>query len=85
MTVRLADDGAIMLEGNCPVEDAETLARFLLLDPSAAVDWRTCEKAHAAVIQILLTARPLMRGSPRSAFLRDWVTPVVSRSPAIQR
>jgi hypothetical protein len=78
MTVRLTDDGAIMLEGDCPVEDAETLARFLLLDPSAAVDWRACDLAHTAVIQILLAARPTTRGPPRSAFLSDWAARPIS-------
>ncbi len=77
MTVRLADDGAIRLEGDCPAEDAETLARFLLLDPSAIVDWRNCEKAHTAVIQVLLAARPATTGPPRSAFLSDWVAPLI--------
>ena len=78
MTVRVADDGAIMLEGNCPAEDAETIARLLLLDPAAAVDWRACDHAHTAIVQVLLTARPVMLGPPRSLFLRNWVAPALS-------
>jgi hypothetical protein len=82
MTARVADDGAIMLEGNCPAADAETIARLLLLDPSATVDWRACDHAHAAIVQVLLTARPVMLGPPRSLFLRNWVAPVLSEAPS---
>lgn len=82
MTVRGADDGAIVLEGTCPAGEAETVARMLLLDPAAKVDWRACDHAHAAIVQVLLTARPVMVGPPRSAFLRDWVAPAIAGTPA---
>ena len=82
MTIRVADDGAIMLEGKCPAEDAETIARMLLLDPAATVDWRACDHAHTAIVQVLLTARPVMLGPPRSLFLRNWVAPVLSAAPS---
>jgi hypothetical protein len=78
MTVRLAEDGTIVLEGNCPAEDGETLARLLTLDPEAAVDWRSCQQAHTAVIQILLAVRPAMRGPPAVPMLRDWIEPIIS-------
>ena len=82
MTVRVADDGAVMLEGNCLAEDAETIARMLLLDPAASVDWRRCEHAHTAIVQVLLTARPAMLGPTRSFFLRNWVAPMLPEAPA---
>jgi hypothetical protein len=82
MTVRVADDGTIMLEGNCPAEDAETVARMLLLDPAASVDWRACDNAHTAIVQVLLAARPAMVGPPRSVFLRNWVAPALLVTPA---
>jgi hypothetical protein len=78
MTIRVADDGAIMLEGNCLPEDADAVARMLLLDPAASVDWRACDHAHTAIVQVLLTARPAMLGPPRSLFLRNWVAPLLS-------
>jgi hypothetical protein len=81
MTVRVTEQGAIMLEGSCPAEDAETIARMLLLDPDASVDWRACDHAHTAIVQVLLAARPVMVGPPRSLFLRDWVAPSLSRTP----
>jgi hypothetical protein len=70
-------DGSIVLEGRCPVEEAEPLVRLLSQDPRAAVDWRGCEDAHAAVVQVLLAARPTMIGPPVSWFLRDWVEPLL--------
>jgi hypothetical protein len=78
MTVRSAEDRTIVLEGHCPVEDAETLARLLSLTPAAAVDWRDCDYAHTAVIQILLAARPKMNGPPSGKPLRDWIEPLLS-------
>src|SRR6185369_7329494 len=57
MTVRLAQDGTIELEGVCPIEDAEALQRYLIADPQAGVDWRSCAAAHAALVQILLAAK----------------------------
>ena len=77
MTVRRAEDGTIVLEGRCPIEEAETLVRLLSLDPAAAVDWRACDHAHTAVVQILLAMRPATLGPPRTMFLRDWIEPAL--------
>jgi hypothetical protein len=77
MTVRTEPDGTIVLEGRCPIEDAETVARLLSLDPAAAVDWRSCEHAHTAVVQVLLAIRPPMRGPPGTATLRNWIEPML--------
>ena len=82
MTVRVAADGGIVLEGRCPVEDAEALQLFLIRHPSAQVDWSGCEQAHTAVLQVLMAARPQICGSARSEFLQDRVFPIVSRSQA---
>lgn len=73
MTVRLPDPATIRLEGDCPAEDAETLLRHLLDAPGATVDWRDCDTAHTAVIQVLLAARARLHGPPRGAFLRGMV------------
>jgi hypothetical protein len=61
VTVRRAADGAIMLEGSCPVEDAEPLLQMLLASPGSAVDWTACGSCHTAVVQVLVAAgvRPL--------------------------
>lgn len=75
MTVRLSAQGAIVLEGDCPSEDADALIRHLLVNPGCAVDWRACEAAHSAVIQVLMAARPRLVGPPAGEALRAWVEP----------
>ena len=66
-----ADDGAIELAGSCPAEDAERLLRQLLERPGSTIDWRSCEEAHGAVVQVLLASAAQMRGPPRGAFLQS--------------
>jgi len=77
MTVRLAEDGAILLEGPCPSEEAEVLLRFLLEAPGSTVDWSSCDHAHTAVVQVLLAVRPILRGPPRAPFLAKWIAPIL--------
>lgn len=79
MTVRALDSGEIRLEGRCPSADAETLLSRLAGDPDAVVDWRACEYAHAAVVQVLLAARPPMVGPAGGAFLETFVAPLIAR------
>lgn len=80
MTVRLAEDGTIVLEGGCPVEEAEMLQQLFLRHPAARIEWRNCNYAHTAVLQMLLAVKPEISSPPKSAFLRDWVYPILSRS-----
>lgn len=82
MTVRMAQDGSILLVGLCPSDDAEPLLQQLLASATAAVDWRACESAHSAVVQVLLVARRRMIGPPASPVLRDWVQPLLPPPPA---
>lgn len=79
MTIRLSAHGAIELDGTCGSEEADALLQHLLSTPAAPVDWRACTYAHTAIIQILLAARPVLRGPPASDFLRTYLAPAVSR------
>jgi len=79
VTVRLASDGIIELDGVCPNGDAEKLQQYLIADPHARVDWRSCTAAHTSVIQILLAAKPPLHGPPAGDFLRDHVDPLLKR------
>jgi hypothetical protein len=72
MSVRLAD-GVIVLEGDCPVDEAEALLELLLANPDAPVDWTDCNQLHTSVIQVLIVARRPMNGEPGSTFLRRWI------------
>ena len=80
MTVRGSQDGRVLLEGACPIEDAEPLLQLLLADPRAAVDWRGCETAHTAVLQVLLASGKTMIGPPTGAFLRDHVAAALAQA-----
>jgi hypothetical protein len=82
VTVRAADDGTIELADSCPAEDAERLLRQLLERPGSTVDWRSCEEAHGAVIQVLLASAALVRGPPRGAFLSRFVEPLLRQAEA---
>ena len=80
MTVRVAANGSIELNGVCPNEDAEKLQQYLIADPHAPVDWRTCVAAHTSVLQILLAAKPVLHGLPAGDFLRDHIAPLMRRA-----
>lgn len=80
MTVRTDDDGVILLEGACPIEDAEALLLSLSTSTDTVVDWRGCEAAHTAVVQVLLAASPRLIGPPASDFLAAHVSAMISKS-----
>jgi hypothetical protein len=75
MTVALSDDGAVRLEGDCPIDDAEALLRYLVETPGATIDWRDCERVHTAIVGVLLASGAPLRGPPAGAFLREWIAP----------
>lgn len=79
MTVRLADDGVIVLEGVCPIEDADRLLELRTADPDAVIDWRACDQAHSAVIQLLFIGDPKILGAPSGDFLRQMIGPQLKR------
>lgn len=79
MTVGIRD-GTIELAGDCSSDDAERLLAHLLADPQAAVDWRKCERAHMAVVQVLLAAGRPVTGPPKGPFLARWVEPLLRTS-----
>jgi len=80
MSVQMSADGVILLEGMCPSEDAEAVLQYLSSYPTAPIDWRGCEAAHTAVIQVLMAFRAKLLGPPAGEALRDWVAPALARS-----
>lgn len=79
MTVAL-EKGVVLLTGDCPAGDAEELLQHLLAEPGAAIDWRSCDNAHSAVVQVLLAAGREVLGPPRGEFLRSRVEPALTRA-----
>jgi hypothetical protein len=74
MTVRRHDE-TIVLDGDCGVEDAETLLQMLLASPAAPVDLSQCGILHTAVVQVLLRARPKLVGACGDRWVREWIFP----------
>ncbi len=62
MTVRRNEQGTIVLQGHCPVDDTEALFQLLQATPAATVDWTQCNRVHTAIVQLLLAARPQFTG-----------------------
>jgi hypothetical protein len=78
MSVTRIDEATIELRGICPLEDVEPLLRHLFAAPKSKVDWRACDFAHTAVVQVLLVAKAHVLGPPRGEFLRNMVDPLFS-------
>ena len=72
MSVHIDADGVIILEGVCPVEDAEALLQLLQATPDATCDWTRCSRLHTTVVQILLVARPRLVGPCGDTWFEQW-------------
>jgi hypothetical protein len=75
MTVRTEAGLAIILEGDCPVEDAEPLLQAVLTDPALPLDWRPCKRMHTAVFQVILSARPAVLRPCGDPWAEQWLHP----------
>jgi len=74
VSVRRGEDGkAIILDGSCPVEEAEPLLQLLQATPAACLDWRQCSHLHTAVLQVILAARPQLIGPCGDGWVERWV------------
>jgi hypothetical protein len=80
MTARIDDNGLILLEGECAIDDAGTLLELLLAKPEAEVDWSGCDRAHTAVVQVLLALRPRLIGRPKDPFLSNFIAVLVEEA-----
>lgn len=78
MTIELDAAGDVRLSGRCGSDDAERLLAELIAHPGARVDWRDCQGAHTAVVQVLLAARRPASGPPGDRFLSQWVEPLLA-------
>lgn len=73
MSVRRTDGGVVVLEGDCPVDDAEPLLELLQKTPGATVDWTGCGRLHTAVVQVVLAAGAAPTGPCGDPFVRQWI------------
>jgi len=63
----------IVLEGKCPVDEAEPLLAWLQEHPKGKVNLSKCEHLHAALLQVLMTVKPKISSMPRDAGLYTWI------------
>jgi hypothetical protein len=68
MTIRYLKKYAA-LEGHVSVDDAESLARWLLAQERPAVHMAKCDGVHSAVLQVLLSFRPKIVAAPGDGLL----------------
>ena len=80
MTVRRVEDD-ILLEGVCTIEDAEILLQHLQ-DGASCLDWSACTHLHSACLQVMLSARLPLRGTPLEPELARWLAPIVGAGAA---
>ncbi len=73
MSIRREGD-ILWLEGDCGVEDAEGLASALEGEV-LRVNLSKCRQIHSAVVQALLSFRPVLEGTPDNDFLTRFVLP----------
>lgn len=76
MTVMI-EQSVVRLIGSCGVEDAEPLLSAIEDDPQRPIDVSGLVRAHMAVVQLLVMARPPIEGSPDGAFLREMLIPLL--------
>jgi len=75
VTVRSSENGVVLLEGVCPVEDAETLLQLLQTIPAAALDWTQCRQMHTAVLQVVLASGLIPLGPCGDTLVEQWLAP----------
>jgi hypothetical protein len=73
------DNGVVVLEETCGVDEALPLLELLQTHLSAQVDMRKCTLLHSATLQVLMAAAPRIATLPEEAFLRLWLTPLFAR------
>ena len=76
MSVR-REGSVIHLEGDCPVEEAESLAALLEAGDGWTVDVALCRHLHTALAQALVRFAPKIVGEPDNRVLRELILPAI--------
>jgi len=79
VTVRRSDNGTIVLDGACPVEDAEALLQLLQATPTAGIEWTQCRQLHTAVFQVILASGVVPVGPCGDAWVAEWQEPKLAQ------
>lgn len=71
------DGNAIVLTGDCGVEEAETLMSLVQGNPDTPVDVSAAGSVHTALWQVLMALSPSVVGDPRDPFICQWIMPLM--------
>lgn len=69
--------GAIVLQGTCGVEEAETLLGLIQQNPGVSVDLSKAGHLHTALWQVIMALQPTVQGKPADDFAHDWLMPTL--------
>ncbi len=84
MTIRLETD-SIVMEGDCGVDDVESLLVLMDERPDLDLDIDRAEALHTAIWQLMMLRKPVVRGRPRNGFIRDHLLPAIGRPIGVDR
>ena len=73
MTIRRSDEGILILDGDCAVEEAEFLLQMLQATPGATVDWTQCRQLHTAVLQVIMASGNSPIGPCGDVWVQQWL------------
>lgn len=79
MTVRRSDNGTLVLDGVCPVDDAEALLQLLQATPGAVIEWSQCRQLHTSVFQVVLASGRVPVGPCGDAWVAQWLASKLSQ------
>jgi hypothetical protein len=55
------------------IEDAEILLEWLKKTPKSRLDLKQCTHLHAAILQVMMAANPIIAAWPQAEHLRAWL------------
>lgn len=67
-----------IIEGDCSVEDAETLLEWILVNPKGKINLKQCEQMHTAVLQVLMAIKPSVSVWPDTHSPAFWLSTVLN-------
>jgi len=67
-----------IVDGECLIEDAETLLEWVLLNPKGKINLKQCGHMHTAVLQVILATRPSVSAWPEANSESAWLVSVLN-------
>lgn len=74
------NEAMVVLEGHCPIEEAETLLEAVQSGGAQGIDVSACRSMHTAILQILLAARLPLHGRVEDAYWQEFLEDPAART-----